>query len=121
MGLLNHQGSKYNAQKLKGKCEMCNEKMGEEIHHLFPQQMVKDQKTGFIDAGEAGIFHKNHPANLMSICEKCHLKIHHPDEEKNDCENISVLTTSIESISSTSTKRIRRKKTTKGYVLEHTM
>ena len=48
-------------------------------------------ENGFI-----GSFHKNHPANLMSICEKCHDQIH--------AENIT----------------FQRKKTTEGYKLKPT-
>jgi predicted HNH restriction endonuclease len=36
--------------------------------------------------------HKNHAANLMALCEKCHLEIHR------------------------TTKKVVKKKTTKGYV-----
>jgi DNA mismatch repair protein MutS len=45
------------------------------------------------DNGFIGTFHKNHPANLMSLCEKCHDEIHK--------KNI----------------KIKRKKTTKGYIV----
>jgi len=65
--------TKYNAKKVRGKCEMCNDAMGEEIHHLSPQKDA--QSNGFI-----GHFHKNHPANLVNICEKCHLKMHREEE-----------------------------------------
>jgi DNA mismatch repair protein MutS len=60
--------SKYNSKKLLGKCEICGKK-ADEIHH------IKQQK----DANEFGIvdgIHKNHLSNLMSLCEKCHDKIH---------------------------------------------
>lgn len=69
--------TKYNTQKIKGKCEICqlfkdvfNEKNGEEIHHLIPQQ-----KASLIN-NYIGSFHKNHPANLVNICQKCHDDIH---------------------------------------------
>ena len=39
--------------------------MGTEIHHLAEQQTANSD--GFIDS-----FHKNHKANLISICETCH-------------------------------------------------
>ena len=63
--------------------------MGEEIHHLSPQKDADD--NGFI-----GSFHKNHTANLVSICEECHDQLH--SEEK---------VTGNE-------KKIVKKKTTKG-------
>lgn len=61
--------TKYNAKKVRGKCEMCNDAMGEEIHHLSPQKDA--QSNGFI-----GHFHKNHKGNLISICQKCHDQYH---------------------------------------------
>ena len=65
-----HPVSKYNARKIRGICEICGEKMGEETHHLSQQ---KDANAdGFI-----GSFHKNHPANLASVCEDCHRELHH--------------------------------------------
>jgi DNA mismatch repair protein MutS len=77
----------YNSNKIRGLCELCGETMGEETHHLSPQ---KDADVN----GYIGTFHKNHKANLASVCEKCHNKIH----EKNE--------------------KIVRKKTTKGFVLK---
>jgi DNA mismatch repair protein MutS len=66
---LDHQTSKYNAKKIRGLCELCKTEIGEEIHHLDPQKNA--DQDGFI-----GAFHKNHPANLMTVCEKCHDKFH---------------------------------------------
>jgi DNA mismatch repair protein MutS len=62
--------SKYNAKKIRGLCEICGEKMGEETHHLAQQKEAN--ADGFI-----GSFHKNHPANLASVCEHCHRELHH--------------------------------------------
>lgn len=92
--------STYNSQKIRGICEMCGEKMGEEIHHLQWQQDA-DEK-GFI-----GHFHKNHKANLASVCEGCHEKIHHIESTKMIEE-----TTKIEK-----GNRLVRKKTTRGYII----
>jgi len=66
---LTGQKAKYNARKIRGQCEICQQTMGEEVHHLSPQRDAN--KDGFI-----GHFHKNHPANLANICEKCHDEIH---------------------------------------------
>ena len=71
---LSHTASKYNSFKIRGVCELCNSKMGEEIHHIEPQKNA--DKNGFI-----GTFHKNHAANLMSVCSACHDKIHGTDAE----------------------------------------
>lgn len=81
---LSFASSPYNKDKIRGICELCNEKLGEEIHHLDPQKNA--DVNGFI-----GTFHKDHAANLMTVCSKCHDNIH------------------------SSKKTIVRKKTTKGY------
>lgn len=71
-GELSNEPSVYNRRKVRGKCEMCNNHIGEETHHL--QQQKDADKNGFI-----GSIHKNHPANLLTVCEKCHDKIHSPN------------------------------------------
>ena len=73
-GILNYNETKYNASKIRGICEMCKNEVGTEIHHLQQQKEADDD--GFI-----GNFHKNHKANLISICEDCHNSIHH-DKDK---------------------------------------
>lgn len=80
--------TQYNAKKIKGMCEICKKNIGTEIHHLRHQQEADEH--GFIDN-----FHKNHKANLVSICEECHLNMH-------DDNNKTV---------------VKKKKTTKGYIL----
>jgi DNA mismatch repair protein MutS len=98
-GSLAHEKTKYNAKKIKGECEQCG-KPSVEIHHL--QEQHKANKTnGFIDG-----FHKNHPANLMSLCEECHLHMHHPHNNNNneDSTVISNLTMT------TVTKRVKIKR-----------
>ena len=77
-GALQYNSSRYNARKLVGVCEMCGNEMGSETHHLAEQQTAN--QDGFIDS-----FHKNHKANLVSICETCHQKEHqhgHSDKPK---------------------------------------
>jgi DNA mismatch repair protein MutS len=59
----------HNREKIRGVCEFCKSRIGTEIHHLQYQKTAT--KTGHI-----GHFHKNHKANLASICEECHDKIH---------------------------------------------
>ena len=69
-GGLHHGPAKtYNAQKIRGLCERCRVEIGNETHHLLEQQIA--DANGFI-----GGVHKNHPANLMSLCEKCHAEVH---------------------------------------------
>jgi DNA mismatch repair protein MutS len=66
--LLEYEGSRYNTGKIKHKCEQCGE-LADEVHHIQEQHTANSH--GFI-----GTFNKNHKANLMSVCEKCHDKIH---------------------------------------------
>lgn len=87
-GELAHGTSIYNAKKIRGICEVCKLEIGEEIHHLSPQKDADE--NGFI-----GTFHKNHPANLLTVCEKCHNQLH-----------------------SKSSNKIVRKKSTKGYIVK---
>ena len=90
---LTHHTSHYNSQKIMGICEMCNLKMGDEVHHIQYQQWA--DSTGFVKH-----YHKNHQANLISICTKCHDLIHANDRKLTP-------NTDVETIS--------KKKTTKGY------
>jgi len=46
-----------------------------EIHHIEPQR--KANELGVIKTKDGQLFHKNHPANLASLCEKCHKKEHY--------------------------------------------
>lgn len=68
-GDLQHNQTKYNAKKIKGMCERCLINPGEEIHHIQEQQLADED-------GYIGHFHKNHPANLLTLCEKCHAETH---------------------------------------------
>lgn len=87
-GELSLSTTKYNSKKVKSICELCKLRTGDEIHHM--QQQNEADENGFI-----GHFSKDHPANLMSICSKCH------DETHKD-KNI----------------RITKLKTTSGYKLK---
>ena len=88
------------SKKIKGRCEVCGEKMGDEIHHLQPQ--CEADADGYL---QSGWVHKNHPANLMSVCERCHDDIH----SISSCSELST------SVQKTPHKTMTRKKTTKGY------
>jgi len=75
--------SHYSAKKVMGLCEKCGETMGTEVHHLQHQRVAN--ADGLIQSEDLGMFHKNHPANLMTLCEKCHLEFHSTkDEEKGE-------------------------------------
>jgi DNA mismatch repair protein MutS len=71
--ILDIKKSTYNSGFLKGICEKCNKKMGEEIHHLQYQMDANDNNIIYT---ENSVFNKNHPANLLNICKKCHDEIH---------------------------------------------
>ena len=66
--------SAYNSHKLRGVCERCRREVGEEVHHLVPQKMA--DKRGMIRGENGQVFHKNHKANLMTLCRACHLAEH---------------------------------------------
>lgn len=94
-GALDHPATSYNSKKIRGMCELCNDEISQETHHLAEQKEAN--QDGFI-----GTFHKNHKANLLALCEKCHLKQHttHIDSESNVI--------------------LGKKKTTKGYKIINT-
>lgn len=87
-GLQHDPARTYNTQKIRGICEKCRSEIGEETHHLLEQKNA--DVNGFI-----GGVHKNHPANLMSLCAKCHAQMH------------------IDQVTAV------RKKTTAGYRVDH--
>ena len=66
--------SHFNSKKIKGICEMCKEEIGSEVHHLQFQKYANE--NNYIHQ-----FHKNHPANLLNICEECHNKVHDENQE----------------------------------------
>lgn len=104
-GQLTNHTSAYNSSKIRGVCEMCHRKLSDEIHHLSPQRDA-DQR-GFIDT-----FHKNHPANLMALCTKCHDLMHSPSTTPKQSPSKPTMRTP----ASPTKKTIVKKKTTKGYV-----
>jgi DNA mismatch repair protein MutS len=71
---LEDETSVYNSRKIRGVCERCHQEMGEEVHHKVPQK--KANRRGMIVGEKGEIFHKNHKANLMTVCHACHLLEH---------------------------------------------
>jgi len=100
-GTLEQKTSHYNAKKVRSLCELCQKALSTEIHHLEMQQNADED--GFI---KGTAIHKNHKANLMALCEECHLKQHKQHDVKNN--NSTVEKTVI--------KKIIKKKTTVGYL-----
>ena len=71
--------SHFSRRKIKSAlCEICKKEAGAEIHHLQHQQDANEADM-IINDGYA--FHKNHPANLVTVCEKCHNKFHDSDKQ----------------------------------------
>jgi DNA mismatch repair protein MutS len=99
---LSHNITQYNARKIRGICEKCCKKMGEEIHHLQPQKDT--DLNGYLN-GEKWV-HKNHPANLLSLCSACHDELHRCDHHLED--EISEITSS--SIYALNNKQKKQKK-----------
>ena len=73
--VLDESASRYNAKKLRGNCESCGVRKASQVHHLRHQAAARK------DNGYIGSFHKNHKANLMSVCDCCHDKFHETDVE----------------------------------------
>jgi DNA mismatch repair protein MutS len=76
--ILDRKQSHFNANKIMGICEICNENVASEVHHL--QYQSEANEDGIIISSES-TFHKNHKANLLNICEQCHNKIHNENKQ----------------------------------------
>ena len=72
--ILSLKTSHFNAKKVIGLCEKCGAHMGAEVHHL--QHQSNADSNGVIHASNGSVFHKNHVANLMTLCEMCHDMMH---------------------------------------------
>ena len=73
--ILSLKPSHFNAKKIVGFCEACGNSMASEVHHL--QHQREALPDGFIEAeGGSAPFHKNHAANLIALCERCHQLMH---------------------------------------------
>jgi ribosomal protein L24 len=67
--------SRYSSDVFVDMCGVCKIAKAKEVHHIKEQHMA--DKNGFI-----GHLHKNHPSNLMPLCETCHDEIHNQGKEK---------------------------------------
>jgi DNA mismatch repair protein MutS len=72
--MLSLSSSHFNAKKIMNLCEQCGINMGTEVHHLQFQNMANDDNIIINEDGSS--FHKNNLANLATLCEACHNKIH---------------------------------------------
>lgn len=71
--MLSLKQSRYNSKKILGICERCGKNQSTEVHHIHHQSRANND--GFIKT-DTFLFHKNNPANLMSLCETCHKNMH---------------------------------------------
>lgn len=65
--------SKYNSDVYVSSCSLCGD-VATETHHI-KQQKDADEN------GYVGDIHKDAKANLVVLCEKCHLKTHHGNQK----------------------------------------
>lgn len=72
-GISSRKQSRYNSNKIRINCELCGNESSE-VHHMKHQS--ESDEHGFI-----GHVHKNHTANLVSICHECHDRMHTEDIE----------------------------------------
>jgi DNA mismatch repair protein MutS len=70
----------FNAKKLVGNCELCQQNKASEVHHLQHQKNARPQNDYIVNSAGQN-FHKNHVANLLNICQACHKKIHQTHAE----------------------------------------
>ena len=70
----------FNAKKLVGNCELCQQYKASEVHHLQHQKNALPKNEYIINTAGQN-FHKNHVANLLNICEACHKNIHKTQTE----------------------------------------
>jgi 5-methylcytosine-specific restriction endonuclease McrA len=77
--ILSLHSSHFNSKKLMKMCEKCGKKMAEEMHHIKEQKWA--DSSGFIKEKDGTVFHKNHKANLMALCESCHNEVHMKDKK----------------------------------------
>lgn len=67
---LNNKPSKYNQNVRIIQCQVCNAP-GDDVHHIqFQCTADNNGKIGSID--------KNRESNLVVLCKKCHVNVHHP-------------------------------------------
>ena len=68
--VLNTKTSRYNSRLYLDKCQIC---LGEAQHtHHIGFQCTADDKNYI------GHYHKNIMANLVPLCQPCHIKVHNP-------------------------------------------
>jgi 5-methylcytosine-specific restriction endonuclease McrA len=118
--ILSLKESHFNSKKLMGLCENCGVRVGKEVHHLQHQSEADDK--GYINNNGYKI-HKNNPANLLTLCEKCHDGFHSVGVvDTVDVTDLSVVSElsdiSTSKVKKPNPKQHRKVKTTKGIKLQ---
>ncbi len=76
--LVSSRTSKYNAKLIVNKCKICGNH-ADDVHHIDFQCSADD--NGTIESQNSK-FHKNVKANLVALCKKCHINVHHSIDGK---------------------------------------
>jgi DNA mismatch repair protein MutS len=76
--LLSLKTSHFNSKKMMSLCEKCGMTLGTEVHHL---QHQSEAKNGFISGKDGEIMHIHSLANLVTLCDKCHIEFHKSDKQ----------------------------------------
>ena len=72
-------GTRYNQNRMRSKCEMCGGK-STEVHHLVHQANAVD--------GRVEHYKIHHSANLVNVCEECHLKFHNTGKQHRKAKTV---------------------------------
>lgn len=67
-------GSKYNKDKVLGMCNVCQNNIAVDVHHI--NQQCDANGIDLIDTLDSGIFNKNKLWNLVALCKACHQAVH---------------------------------------------
>jgi 5-methylcytosine-specific restriction endonuclease McrA len=117
--ILSLKPSHFNSKKLTGGlCENCGIHIAKEVHHLQHQSNADD--NGYINNNGYKV-HKNNPANLITLCEKCHSVFHKNRDAGLDMDvDISDLSevSEMSNMSSKVKRQHKKVKTTKGVKLQ---
>ncbi len=76
--VISNRTSKYNAKLVVDKCKVCG-KRAEDTHHIHFQ--CNADEDGAIEASNTK-FHKNVKSNLVTLCKRCHINVHHSIDGK---------------------------------------
>ena len=76
--IISNRVSKYNAKLVVDKCKICGNR-ADDTHHIDFQCSANDDGT--IET-QTNKFHKNVKANLVALCKKCHINVHHSIDGK---------------------------------------